>query len=50
MDEAMSQFTGGDPRRIHHLDRDREYLIELPRDVQILTIRATHGNTGGGTS
>jgi heme-degrading monooxygenase HmoA len=45
--EAMSRFTGGDPTRIHHLDRDAEFLIELPDRVQILTIRASHGNTGG---
>jgi heme-degrading monooxygenase HmoA len=34
---AMAAFTGGDPSRIHHLDRDREFLIELPREVQILS-------------
>jgi heme-degrading monooxygenase HmoA len=45
--EAMSRFTGGNPRRIHHLERDREFLIELPDSVQILEIRASHGNTGG---
>ena len=45
--EAMSRFTGGEPNQIHHLDRDPEFLIELSRDVQILTIRASHGNTGG---
>jgi hypothetical protein len=44
--EAMSHFTGGDPLRIHHLDRDPEYLIELPTAVQILQIRASHGNIG----
>jgi heme-degrading monooxygenase HmoA len=48
--EAMSQFTGGDPTRIHHLDRDAEFLIELPKEVQILDIRASHGNTGGATA
>lgn len=37
--EAMSRFTGGDPTRIHHLDRDPEFLIELPEHVQILSIR-----------
>jgi hypothetical protein len=26
----MSTFTGGDPRQIHHLERDAEFLIELP--------------------
>ena len=45
---AMSRFTGGDPNRIHHLERDPEFLIELPRHVQVLEIRASHGNTGGG--
>jgi heme-degrading monooxygenase HmoA len=41
--EAMSRFTGGDPTRIHHLDRDEEFLIELPKHVQILSLRTTHG-------
>ena len=45
--EAMSRFTGDEPTRIHHLGRDPELLIELPQRVQILTIRASHGNTGG---
>jgi len=44
--EAMSRFTGGDPTRIHHLDRDAEFLIELPDRVQILAIRMSHGNLG----
>jgi heme-degrading monooxygenase HmoA len=46
--DAMSRFTGDDPTRIHHLERDPEFLIELPERVQILKIRASHGNTGGG--
>jgi hypothetical protein len=41
--EAMSRFTGGDPTRIHHLDRDAEFLIELPKAVQILRLRHNHG-------
>src|SRR5262245_14727042 len=45
--EAMSRFTGGDPTRIHHLERDAEFLIELPKHVQILRIHASHGDTGG---
>jgi heme-degrading monooxygenase HmoA len=45
--EAMSRFTGSDPTQIHHLPRDHELLIELPDRVQILTIRASHGDTGG---
>src|SRR5262245_60798769 len=44
--EAMSRFAGEDPRRIHHLDRDHEFLIELPENVQILDIVASHGRTG----
>lgn len=42
--EAMSRFAGKDPRRIHHLERDAEFLIELPKEVQILTIVASHGS------
>jgi heme-degrading monooxygenase HmoA len=44
--EAMSRFTGDDPTRIHHLERS-EFLIELPKHVQILKICASHGDTGG---
>ncbi len=36
--EAMSRFAGPDPRRIHHLPRDAEFLIELPDGVQVLEI------------
>jgi hypothetical protein len=36
--EAMSRFTGGDPTKIHHLPRDPEFLIEIPKTVQILSI------------
>jgi heme-degrading monooxygenase HmoA len=45
--EAMSRFAGSDPTRIHHLPRDPEFLIEMPDRVQILMIRASHGDTGG---
>ena len=45
--EAMAAFTGGDPRDIHHLDRDKEFLIELPKSVQVLRIRSSHGMVGG---
>ena len=44
--EAMNRLTGGDPTRIHHLDRDAEFLIELPRQVQILRLLKSHGQTG----
>ena len=46
--EAMSRFAGADPRRIHHLERDAEFLIELPSGVQILNIISSFGRTGGG--
>jgi heme-degrading monooxygenase HmoA len=41
--EAMSRFAGDDPRRIHHLPRDAEYLIELPDGVQVLDFVASEG-------
>jgi heme-degrading monooxygenase HmoA len=44
--EAMSQFTSGDPTMVHHLERDKEFLIELPKEVQILRLLTSHGNTG----
>lgn len=44
--EAMSRFAGADPTRIHHLERDAEFLIELPERVQILRILFAHGKTG----
>ncbi|CCV08228.1 conserved hypothetical protein [Mesorhizobium metallidurans STM 2683] len=44
--EAMAAFTGGDPKSIHHLDRDKEFLIELPAGVQVLSIRSSHGTLG----
>lgn len=46
--EAMSRFAGSDPRRIHHLERDAEFLVELPKGVQVLQIVASSGDTGGG--
>jgi hypothetical protein len=42
--EAMSRFAGPDPRRIHHLPRDKEFLLELPEGVQVLHIAAAYGN------
>ena len=45
--EAMARFTGGDPNRIHHLDRDPEFLIELPERVQVLAIATSSGDCGG---
>jgi heme-degrading monooxygenase HmoA len=44
--EAMGAFTLGDPTKVHHLDRDAEFLLELPTAVQILELRTSHGATG----
>lgn len=44
--EAMASFAGNDPTRIHHLDRDEEFLIELPKEVQILWLLKSHGRVG----
>jgi heme-degrading monooxygenase HmoA len=48
--DAMGRFAGDDPRRIHHLERDAEFLIELPSGVQVLEIMASMGRTGGDQS
>lgn len=42
----MSSFAGSDPTAIHHLERDAEFLIELPKSVQILRILVSHGDKG----
>jgi heme-degrading monooxygenase HmoA len=47
--DAMAAFTGADPGAIHHLDRDPEFLIELPKSVQILKLRHSHGDIGSET-
>jgi heme-degrading monooxygenase HmoA len=44
--EAMRAFTGSDPTQVHHLERDVEFLIELPSDVQILKMLTSHGTIG----
>jgi hypothetical protein len=44
--EAMSRFAGKDPRRIHHLPRDPEFLIELPKTVQVMEIASSKGIFG----
>lgn len=44
--EAMGAFSGGDPTEIHHLPRDKEFLIELPTSVQVLRLLTSHGLTG----
>lgn len=37
--EAMRSFAGDDPTAVHHLPRDAEYLVELPRAIEILELR-----------
>ena len=46
--EAMVAFAGADPTRVHHLERDAEFLIELPKAVQILRRLTSHSVTGSG--
>jgi heme-degrading monooxygenase HmoA len=41
--EAMTRFTGGDPRQVHHLERDPEFLVALPERVEILDVKTTFG-------
>lgn len=33
--ETMTAFTKGDPVKVHHLDRDAEFLIELPERIEL---------------
>ncbi len=47
--EAMVAFAGPDPTRVHHLERDAEFLVELPKAVQILRLRTSHGVIGSGS-
>ena len=44
--ESMRAFAGDDPTAIHHLDRDPEFLIDLPKSVQILRLLTSSGNKG----
>lgn len=36
--EAMTRWAGEDPNKIRHLERDPEYLLEVPKSVQILEV------------
>ena len=36
--EAMTGGSESDPTDTHHLDRDAEFLLELPKKVQVLKI------------
>lgn len=33
--QAMTAFTKGEPTKVHHLDHDPEFLIELPERIDI---------------
>ena len=44
--DSMRAFAGDDPTAIRHLDRDPEFLLELPTEVQILRLRTSHGVSG----
>jgi hypothetical protein len=46
--DAMASFTGAEPTVLRHLDRDVEFLIELPTSVQIFELRKSYGRVGGG--
>lgn len=35
---AMASFTGGDPNQVHHLPRDKEFLLELPKRIAVMRI------------
>ncbi|RVD16670.1 MULTISPECIES: hypothetical protein [unclassified Mesorhizobium] len=40
--QAMTAFTKGEPTKVHHLDRDAEFLIELPERIDIHRILVDH--------
>lgn len=35
---SMTAFTKGEPTKVHHLERDPEFLIELPKRIEIHSI------------
>ena len=45
-EQAMASFSGGDPRAIHHLPRDEEFLLKLPTEVQVIRLLTSNGRTG----
>lgn len=42
--QAMAAFTGGEPHQVHHLERDPEFLIELPKRVAVMKILIDRDN------
>lgn len=41
--DEMNALTGGEPTAVHHLERDPEFLIEMPSEVQVLRLLSSHG-------
>jgi hypothetical protein len=39
----MSAFIGSDTADVHHLERNAEFLVELPKSIQILRLLRSHG-------
>jgi heme-degrading monooxygenase HmoA len=44
--DEMMRFSKGAATDVHHLERDAEYLIELPRSVEVFELRHSHGQVG----
>ena len=44
--ESMAAFSGAEPREIRHLERDADFLIELPQDIEIFEIKASDTRFG----
>lgn len=44
--EEMAAFAGGEPTTVHHLERDPEFLLELPKAVQVLRLVTSDGVVG----
>jgi heme-degrading monooxygenase HmoA len=48
--EAMSQFTGGDPTQVHHLERDKHghnlFYLMIPRSAPSCPIPPSNGGDG----
>ncbi len=42
--DAMTAFTKGKPTEVHHLERDPELLIELPKRIEIHQILVDRQN------
>lgn len=44
--DSMTSFTGADPSAVHHLPRDKEFLMELPSRIEIWALRQSDGAAG----